>query len=522
MAIIGIDFGNYNTFPCFISDFDPGTRMGGTVHDLLPSGLQDGIPSVFYYSKKVGVLCGEEAVRTRARPVNNRIRNLKRHLGDSIILKDGEDDEDGVVISYDDAITSVIQHCVRRANEQLHAGWQMTTNQISLSYPASYTSAQLQRLIELAEQATLADGTPVKVVGTIREPAAAALDYLAEYAQTKEETTVLTYDLGGGTFDLALVAAYPGGRENREGGIYYYDTIAHGGLSNVGGTEFDKVVYQLVLSKLDVPLKPIHKNTLQRQAEAIKIALSTDDYVEEELFYEDDFLPFQITQQEFEEAASGLLQQTIDATRQMLLEHPNQQPELILLTGGASKMPMIKKALEEALPQFKDRIIYFRPSRAIAYGAARFGTAEVNQDPAGDTTMVQQRTVFDLGVRFYNGTDDKVGHIATYIPAGTPIPYAGEYHGSRTLHEKQRYSGFEVYEAVVSNPDRNNVFEDYVQIMEVTVDHGEGGVPVGTENESRLQVDKLGVLTIQARMKTDDGMKPVESTVQLTNLSSSV
>ena len=68
MAIIGIDFGNYNTFPCFISDFDPGTRMGGTVHDLLPSGLQDGIPSVFYYSKKVGVLCGEEAVRTRARP----------------------------------------------------------------------------------------------------------------------------------------------------------------------------------------------------------------------------------------------------------------------------------------------------------------------------------------------------------------------------------------------------------------------------------------------------------------------
>lgn len=95
MAIIGFDFGNYNTFPCFISDFDPGTRMGGIVHDLLPGGLQDGIPSVFYYSEKVGVLCGEEAVRTRARPQSNRIRNLKRHLGDSITL------DDGSVISYD-------------------------------------------------------------------------------------------------------------------------------------------------------------------------------------------------------------------------------------------------------------------------------------------------------------------------------------------------------------------------------------------------------------------------------------
>lgn len=53
-------------------------------------------------------------------------------------------------------------------------------------------------------------------MGTIREPAAAALDYLAEYAQTKEETTVLTYDLGGGTFDLALEAAYPAdGRTGR-------------------------------------------------------------------------------------------------------------------------------------------------------------------------------------------------------------------------------------------------------------------------------------------------------------------
>ena len=512
MAIIGIDFGNYNTFPCFISDFDPGTRMGGTVHDLLPSGLQDGIPSVFYYSKKVGVLCGEEAVRTRARPVSNRIRNLKRHLADSITLDDR-------TISYGEAITSVIQHCVRRANEQLHAGWQMTTNQIALSYPASYTTAQLQRLIELAEQATLADGTPVKVVGTIREPAAAALDYLAEHAQTKEETTVLTYDLGGGTFDLALVAAYPGGRENENGGVYYYDVIAPGGLPDVGGTEFDEKLYELMLSKLDVPLKPVHKNALRRQAEAIKIALSTDDYVEEELFYEDDYLTFQITRQEFEEATRELLQQTIDATRQMLLEHPNQQPELILLTGGASKMPMVKEALEEALPQFKGKIVYFRPSRAIAYGAARFGTAEENVDVNDGGTMVQQRTMFDIGVRYYLRGMGDLRYIYTHIPANTPIPYTGAFEDSYTHDEGQRYSTFRVFEAVTQHPDKYKPDEDYVEIMKVTLDYG-APMPKGTQNESRLHVDERGVLTIQARTKTDEGIKPVENTVQLTNLSS--
>ena len=45
--------------------------------------------------------------------------------------------------------------------------------------------------------------------------------------------------------------------------------------------------------------------------------------------------------------------------------------------------------------------------------------------------------------------------------------------------------------------------------------------PKGTQNESRLHVDDSGVLTIQARTKTSEGVKPVENTVQLTNLSSS-
>ena len=56
--------------------------------------------------------------------------------------------------------------------------------------------------------------------------------------------------------------------------------------------------------------------------------------------------------------------------------------------------------------------------------------------------------------------------------------------------------------------------------MKVTLDYG-APMPKGTQNESRLHVDERGVLTIQARTKTSEGVKPVENTVQLTNLSSS-
>ena len=104
--VIGLDFGNYNSFTCYISDFDEGTKMGGIVHDLLPQGLNDGIPSVFFHSKKIGTLCGEDAVRNRAKPVENRKRYLKRHLGEKMTLDGGD-----TTIPYDEAITEVIQHC---------------------------------------------------------------------------------------------------------------------------------------------------------------------------------------------------------------------------------------------------------------------------------------------------------------------------------------------------------------------------------------------------------------------------
>lgn len=513
--VIGLDFGNYNSFTCYISDFDEGTKMGGIVHDLLPQGLNDGIPSVFFYSKKIGTLCGEDAVRNRAKPVENRVRYLKRHLGERMTLDGGD-----TTIPYDAAITEVIQHCVRKANEQLKSGYQVTTNLISLSYPATYTFAQRQRLIELAEKATLADGTKVKVYGTIAEPAAAALDYLAEFSKSTKETTILVYDLGGGTFDLALVSAYPAGKRNSSGDLYYYDIINTRGLAKVGGSEFDEIMFNLLEKKFNVPLKPAHKNTLRTLAETVKVDLSSDTYAEPELVYNDDYLSAQVTRSEFETASKDLLMKTIEATKEILNDHPNQQPEFILLTGGASQMPMVQRELEAQLPKFKGKIMYFRPSRAIAYGAARFGTSEANTDPIRKTSAVQQRTMYDLGIRFLRPSDpdDSQGFISTYIKAGTPIPYTGEYDESITRYEKQRYSTFRVFEAIKAHPDEDKVRENYREIMSVTLDH-EMEVPKGTKSETRLMVDKLGRLTVEARDVDKPGKPPIKNTVELKNLS---
>ena len=180
------------------------------------------------------------------------------------------------------------------------------------------------------------------------------------------------------------------------------------------------------------------------------------------------------------------------------------------------------------LPEYKDKIQISNPSRAIADGVARYGTAEAMSDiaeKAEAASVVQTRVGYDIGIRFYHSVDDESGYISTYIPAGTPIPFQAAYQNSTTLHEDQRYSGFSVYEANKAHPNSEDrltvaailVKNDYTEIMKVSLDHGRG-VPKGTRNESRLCIDKLGVLTIEAH-EADHPEKPIESTVELKNLS---
>ena len=512
--IIGLDFGNFNTFPCLIQDFDPGTHMGGMVHDLVPQRYVDGIPSVYFYSQRVGkVLYGADALSGRAIPEQNRLRYLKRNLGKSIVL-------DGKKVDYDTAITEVVQYCLRIANQRLDQNLQLTTNMVSLSYPATYTCAQRKRLVELVERATLEDGRHFKVHGTIAEPAAAALDYLAEEEKSGNEKTVLTYDLGGGTFDLGLVSVYPRGRKRNDGSVYYYDIINTRGISDLGGVEFSEILYGIVLKKINSTMDPRSTAKLKNAVEAAKIELSDptipDTIVSIEI--NGDYLEIPVTRAEFETAARHLVLRTIEATRGMLKDHANQKPDMILLTGGASQMPMIMKEMEKSFPEYKGRIRIYRPSMSIAYGAARYGTSEIDTDPksiATDNGIIQKHLDYDIGISMVRSVDDRTPYVKLFLKAGTTIPCSTDYNNSRTICAANSTT-FSVYEAIRLNPNEQD-FSDYRKIMQVTLDYGRE-VPPGYGCQTKLTVDKLGLLTVEAREK-DNPENIIKADIQLENLS---
>ena len=518
--VIGLDFGNYNSFPCVVVNGDVNNnRLSGMVVDLLPRYNRAGIPSAFFYSGREKFKnyelpwYGDNAVSQRAVPLKNRVRLLKRHLGESITIDDK-------CFSYDEEITNLIQYIIRKANEELQKNWMEITDLVSISYPATYSTEERMHLVSLVENATLEDGRHVKVYGTICEPAAASLDYLAEYQKEVSEETVLTYDLGGGTFDLAIVTAYPNGKRNANGKTYYYDVVDKCGIAELGGNEFDQIIQQILVEKLTPEQKSVEiLSEIVSKAEEVKIELSNSNETWVSIYnpVSRDYIDIEITRAEFEKASEKYLQDMINLTNKILADNPSSNPKYIILTGGSSQMPMIKKAIKKAFPSFSDdQIVDYRPTKAIAYGAARYGVVE--QKDIYDTALniVQQHAEYEIGVRFLKDKHDILVHIHTFVPEKADIPYHSSWVKSYVIHENTSKVNFRVFEAIKKSPDCYNIKNHYKEILSVVLDF-KRILPIGTECESQIIVDKKGVLKIISRLVKNHSIQ-AEGEVKLKNL----
>ena len=491
-STIGCDYGNFYFQSMIIQNIDPKTLRGGVPLNLCDPSSPDpnGTPSAFFYSADRNngkPVCGYAA--TTMRPVSNIVRYLKRNMRGSVTLDDR-------TFTCAEMITQTIQHCVREANRQLKANTQTVSNEIGLAYPASFEAREREYLISLAEKATLEDGTPIKVVGTITEPAAAALDYLAEHPGAKPETCVMAYDLGAGTVDLSVVEAFPKGKEYADGTRYYYDVRWTDGLPQLGGLEFDKVIRDLIVQKIGYEPKGRQADLLMQVAEHTKRDLTGLDQVYPPFGEED----IEITIEEFNKAAAPLVMQTIRLVKDALGAPNVPRPDVILLTGGASRMRIVRELLEREIPEYRDRIVEHRPSQAIACGAARFATVEKDNGlhAAGEKkpqSSVQQRTTLALGIEFWDSQANEP-YIDTMIEHGTPIPCTSDIMVCSTLLPNQRYVEMGVYEARKSAPDPRKTTEDYANVMPQDYDFGHA-VPDGTPVFAQMMIDKDNILSLK-------------------------
>lgn len=556
--IIVYDLGNFNSMLGIGENIDPVTRRGGSFIRLLDSSSlhAEGIPSTCYWDPGLApdkFLFGLEADRQRL--TRNQVRYLKRHLGETIELFNHYDtskqstdprqevsriplgvkrsvNPDGTIIMYDqkgtevsrgrafkvdDLLVKVMQYHLNHANKQLHQQTGATTNKVALTYPDTYHSGQRNHLKSLLEKVTLEDGSHPTVVGTISESAASGLNYLAEYPNNAALTTIMNIDIGGGTTDIAIINAYPKGQPYSDGkGVKYYDILWTDGLRNVAGCEFTNALHKLFIRKLGFTPTGSFAETLLRDVEQKKRELSAWTSIDYDMYNKktDADVSITVTRDEFETETKHLVNQMLAKIKEAL-DAPNvPTPSLIVLTGGACRMPMLLPAIEKAFPDFRGKVGCHKPSEAVASGAARYATEERDTD---QRAPIQQRTAFDLGVCYcYSHNPDKY-YIETFIPAGTAVPFASKQIRS-TPSRPTDTSSFVVYEAKCKNPDKDNLQRDWRQVM---CKHRKYNRVVSTdvESNSQLILDQDNMLHIVITDPNDTSMIPLEETTTDLNLS---
>lgn len=232
------------------------------------------------------------------------------------------------------------------------------------------------------------------------EPVAAGLDFEATLS---EEKRVLVVDIGGGTTDCSLLLMGPEwhGREDRADSLLGHSGCRVGGndldialafkhlmpLLGMGGQTEKGIALPILpwwnaVAVNDVPAQADFYSTangrllndllrdareadkvalllkvwqqrlsyrLVRSAEECKIALSEQSQVEAQLPFISDELATAIDQQGLEAALNQPLQRILEQVR-LALASSNETPDVIYLTGGSARSPIIKKALAETLP----------------------------------------------------------------------------------------------------------------------------------------------------------------------------
>ncbi|MFZ0131486.1 MAG: Hsp70 family protein [Desulfobacterales bacterium] len=183
---------------------------------------------------------GWEAASLLNRPGITVLRSLKRHAG-RLRPEDPVDLGQGVSLPMLELLTLFLKHVRRMAIKQgnLSVGRKAPLD-VMVAVPANANSNQRFVTLEAFRQAGF------NVLGAMNEPSAAAVEFMHRYlkklAPKSPKRYVVIYDLGGGTFDAAVIGIAGKG----------HDVIAYEGIARLGGEDFDQIILDMVLEAAGV------------------------------------------------------------------------------------------------------------------------------------------------------------------------------------------------------------------------------------------------------------------------------
>lgn len=354
-----------------------------------------------------------------------------------------------------------------------------------VSVPAYFDDIQRKATVTAGRMAGL------EVERILNEPTAAALSYGLDHMD--EESYVLVYDLGGGTFDVTLLEMFDGVLEVK----------ASSGDNQLGGKDFDECLITWMVEEFE---KENHVNLrknsfamarLKEEAEKCKKQLSRESscHISIPFLVEKKGRPLAfdktITVEQFEQLIAPLVERTHQPIDVVLGDSGITVSEIdkIILVGGSTRVPMIARDIQEYLGI--EPSLSVNPDFAVAEGAAIQAAITEGLIDSEDSLVVTDVNPYTLGVRVTDGyTNDRMSVV---IPRNVTIPVTrSEMYF--TNYDGQTKADIEVYQGESSIATHNHLLGQF------TI----SGIPPREAGEERIRVEFSynlnGMLEVQAQI----------------------
>jgi molecular chaperone DnaK len=419
--VIGIDLGTTYSCVAYLEGGEP--RVIPNLEGLPTT------PSVVSFTQSGEELVGNLALRQAITNPANTVSAIKRLLGKKYdspevqkVMKkipyalSAAKNGDVMVIVDERPITpqEISAKILAYLKKCAEAYFGEAVTQAVITVPAHFDDHQRQATKDSARIAGL------NVLRVINEPTSASLAYGLD---KKLNQTIAVYDIGGGTFDITLMEINDG----------IFHALATNGNTFLGGEDFDNHIVDWLIEDF----KQEHgidlwedKLALQRVKEASEKAKRELSFtIESEINLpficsnEDASMHIQkmLTRKQLEKLTGDLVDRTFPFIEQALTDaklEPDKIDEIILV-GGQSRMPLIKKKIAEFFKM--EPVEHLNPDEIVAMGACI--QSSILQGDMTNLVVLLDVTPLSLGIETENGRFTKIIDKNTTIPTKKTMPF---------------------------------------------------------------------------------------------------